>query len=559
MKKLNNLKIGKRLTLAFIIVLIITSLGSIAGAVLLKLSDSKYSFALESYGFAQGNIGLLLQSVTESKSIINNIISLDDKEDIESAAQRYQSETEAADKYAGIISIDTSEEEALYAEYDSAFQKSKEVNNQIISLIQAGKKEEAAALFSEQGEPLIETSIKNASALMDSFKTTGDSLSKSLTRSSTIMLIAIVAAIIISSIVSMMLSSYITKGISTPIRSLVETANEISNGNLNVEVNIDSEDELGVLGRAFKETVQNLNLYINDISHTLGQVAKGDLTVQSGVRYKGSFIELQQSIDNILSSLNSTLIQIESSASMVSSGSEQIASAGQSLSQGAMEQASAVEELNATLTDVAQQVDNNAESAKEAFNKTSFIGGEIKKSNIKMDEMLEAMSKISESSKQIEAIMHTIEDIASQTNLLSLNAAIEAARAGDAGKGFAVVADEIRELANQSSDAAKNTSQLIKSSLDAVENGTRIADETAGSLHVVVDGVYEMQDNVENISSASQKQSVAINEVTQAVDQISSIVQNNSAAAQESAASSEELSGQAQTLNSLIQQFELKH
>lgn len=557
MKKLNNLKIGKRLTLAFIAVLVITSIGSIAGAILLKTSDSKYSFALENYGFAQGNLGLLLQSITESKALISNIISLDDQEEINSAAEKYATETQHADNYAEDISLDTPEEEKLYSEYAAAFEQSKEISNQIISLVKEGKKQEALNLHQEKGEPLIDTAISSASSLMDSFKTTGNELSVSLTRLSNIMLIAIITIIIISCIVSMILSSFITKGISAPINNLVNIANEISNGNLNVEVEIDSKDELGILGNAFSETVNNLSLYINDISHTLGQVAKGDLTVQSQVQYKGAFIELQDSITNILNSLNSTLKQIESSASMVSSGSEQIASAGQSLSQGAMEQASAVEELNATLTDVAQQVENNAQSAMSTYDKTTFIGDEIKKSNAKMDEMLEAMSKIDSSSKQIEMIMHTIEDIASQTNLLSLNAAIEAARAGDAGKGFAVVANEIRELANQSSDAAKNTSQLIEASLAAVKNGTLIADETASSLHIVVDGVYEMQSNVESISTSSQKQSTAINEVTQAVDQISGIVQNNSATAEESAASSEELSGQAQTLNSLIQQFQL--
>lgn len=557
MKKLNNLKIGKRLTLAFIAVLVITSIGSIAGAILLKTSDSKYSFALENYGFAQGNLGLLLQSITESKALISNIISLDDQEEINSAAEKYATETQHADSYAEDISLDTPEEEKLYSEYAAAFEQSKEISNQIISLVKEGKKQEALNLHQEKGEPLIDTAISSASSLMDSFKTTGNELSVSLTRLSNIMLIAIITIIIISCIVSMILSSFITKGISAPINNLVNIANEISNGNLNVEVEIDSKDELGILGNAFSETVNNLSLYINDISHTLGQVAKGDLTVQSQVQYKGAFIELQDSITNILNSLNSTLKQIESSASMVSSGSEQIASAGQSLSQGAMEQASAVEELNATLTDVAQQVENNAQSAMSTYDKTTFIGDEIKKSNAKMDEMLEAMSKIDSSSKQIEMIMHTIEDIASQTNLLSLNAAIEAARAGDAGKGFAVVANEIRELANQSSDAAKNTSQLIETSLAAVKNGTLIADETASSLHVVVDGVYEMQSNVESISTSSQKQSTAINEVTQAVDQISGIVQNNSATAEESAASSQELSGQAQTLNSLIQQFQL--
>jgi len=247
------------------------------------------------------------------------------------------------------------------------------------------------------------------------------------------------------------------------------------------------------------------------------------------------------------------------SSEQVSSGSEQVSNGAQALAQGATEQASSIEELSATITEIASNVKLNATSAADASIKVNHVSSELDVSNQNMQDMIAAMSKISDSSSQIGKIIKAIEDIAFQTNILALNAAVEAARAGAAGKGFAVVADEVRNLASKSAEAANNTTALIENSIKEVENGTKIADQTATALKKVVLEATAVSNTVTLISQASNEQANSINQITLGVDQISSVVQTNSATAEESAAASEELSGQAQILKSLVGKFKLKN
>lgn len=286
-------------------------------------------------------------------------------------------------------------------------------------------------------------------------------------------------------------------------------------------------------------------------------MAKGDLTVASDVEYAGDYRELKESMQYILSAFNETLGQINQVADQVSSGSGQVSSGAQMLAQGAAEQASSIEELSAAINEIAEKITVNAEYAANASRSVHDVGSEISKSNRQMQDMIAAMSQINLSSGQIRKIIKTIEDIAFQTNILALNAAVEAARAGTAGKGFSVVADEVRNLASKSADAAKNTTALIENSMRQVENGTKIANETAVSLQKVVESTTTVFETVEKISSATKQQAESIGQVTQGIEQISGVVQTNSATAEESAAESEELSGQAEFLKQLTGRFRL--
>ena len=237
--------------------------------------------------------------------------------------------------------------------------------------------------------------------------------------------------------------------------------------------------------------------------------------------------------------------------------SDQVSSGAQALSQGATEQASSVEELAASINEISNNINQTAQQAQDASDKSMQVGEKAGESNNRMHDMLQAMADINASSGEIGKIIKTIEDIAFQTNILALNAAVEAARAGAAGKGFAVVADEVRNLASKSAEASKNTAVLIENSLQAVENGKRIADETAQSLEVVISDIQEASSLMGSIAKAATDQAESISQITLGIDQISSVVQTNSATAEESAAASEELSGQAQILNELVRKFRL--
>ncbi len=382
-----------------------------------------------------------------------------------------------------------------------------------------------------------------------------DAYTGSTTRAILIIIAIAVAMILVGSFVSLSMANMIAN----PIKACAQRLNLLSQGDLKTEVpTTKAKDETSVLLTSLKEVVDALNSAITDVSYHLGEIAKGNLTTTVTRQYKGDFVPLETSTKGIIASLNDAMSQIEQSAQQVAGGSDQVACGAQALSQGATEQASSIEELSATIAEVSHQIKNNARNALEAEQLSSQSGKEVLDSNEQMQTMISAMSEISNTSNEISKIIKTIDDIAFQTNILALNAAVEAARAGAAGKGFAVVADEVRNLASKSAEAAKNTTVLIESSINAVGKGTKIADQTAKSLLSVVDGAKKSAELIGQIAAASNEQASAVTQINQGIEQISSVIQTNSATSEESAAASEELSGQAQILKDLVRHFKLK-
>lgn len=363
---------------------------------------------------------------------------------------------------------------------------------------------------------------------------------------------------VISLIIIIVVISGILRKNLKPIGSIVNAAQRISEGDLNVELQSDSDDEIGTLAAVFSHTCVFLKGIIEDISGILSQIANNNFDMETKVEYKGEFEGIKHSIEEITSNLNVAMKQITLSSEQVSMGAGQLSSASQSLAGDAQEQTNAIENLSSTVHSVSAQADESTEHARHVSDLTRSIGAEVESSNRKMEDMVNAMDQITNSSRDIELIIGNIESIASQTNLLSLNAAIEAARAGEAGKGFAVVADEIRELANQSAESVKNTRNLIANSLNAVENGTKIAADTEESMRALLEKIGEIVEKIEIIAVASEKQKESIESIDSNVEQISVVVQNNSGAAEEYAATSEELSAQAAGLKELVENFKFR-
>ena len=353
----------------------------------------------------------------------------------------------------------------------------------------------------------------------------------------------------------------ISAGITKPIKKLSLVANKLAQGDLDVSIDVKSVDEIGQLSDGINQTVIRLKdyiKYIDEIGNVLDQIAQGNMQFNLTYEYNGDFSKIKDALLNISTTLTDTLSQIIIVADDVAMGSEQVSVGAQTLSQGSSDQSAYIQDLASIIVGISDIVKENSDNSNSAKSKSGVVLTQIEYSNNKMTEMLGAMTEINDRSNEIGKIIKTIEDIAFQTNILALNASIEAARAGIAGKGFAVVADEVKNLASKSSEAAKNTTALIERTILAVSHGTSIANETASSLVIVADGSKAVTDVMNDISKSCEEQTTSIDQISTSVDQISSVVLTNSATSEQSAAASEELSSQAQSLKKLVGIFTLK-
>lgn len=346
--------------------------------------------------------------------------------------------------------------------------------------------------------------------------------------------------------------------ISGQLNEISSVVEKLVGGDTSVEV---TGDYKGIFGKL----KDNLNALINEnheivsiTTDVLNGIADGNLDIDTIEDLPGDWNGIPRALNNIIDAMNDLIGSIHGAVNEVAASASEVASASQALSQGAAEQASSIEELTASITEIASKTKNNAISAGEASNLAKTMRESAISGNKEMSEMLTSMQEINESSQNISKIIKVIDDIAFQTNLLSLNAAVEAARAGQHGKGFAVVAEEVRNLAVRSANAAKDTTALIEGSIKRVEKGTQIASDTAKTLGNIVSNVDKVAGLIENIAAASNEQATGITQINQGLEQVSKVVQTNSATAEQSAAASQELSGQAGLLKGNVEKFKLK-
>ena len=344
------------------------------------------------------------------------------------------------------------------------------------------------------------------------------------------------------------------------IKELTSAAGKIAKGQLDVEIQTRSSDEVGLLADDIRAIVARLKeyiLYIDEITGALDQIGRGNFQFDLKYEYVGEFAKIKTSLMQVRTTISETLRSVVTAAQQVDNGANQLSAGAQNLAQGSTEQASSIEELAASINEITHHIHDNTIATEESNRDTQMVVEDLKSGSEKMETMLHAMDEISENSMEVGKIIKSIEDIAFQTNILALNAAIEAARAGEAGKGFAVVADEVRNLAAKTTQASQSTSNLIVKALDAVENGKKVADDTAQTFHHIYHNIQQIAQRSESIAKSAEHQDTVIRQTSIGVDQISNVVQANTATAEEAAATSEELSAQANMLKELVSQFVL--
>lgn len=368
----------------------------------------------------------------------------------------------------------------------------------------------------------------------------------------------LIICVIIASIVGILIGLFLSISISNPLSKVVSKIQDMANGEINQKLLMNRGDEIGVLSSSMDTLVDTMkNLIVDDGGLVLEAAANKDLTKRMKNEYKGQFLRMKDNINRVIESLDVALTQVSEATEQVSSASQQISAGSQSLAQGANEQASSLEEVSSSLEEMSSMTKQNAENANQAKSLAAEANGNAATGTDAMARMSGSIIKIKESSDQTAKIVKTIDEIAMQTNLLALNAAVEAARAGEAGRGFAVVAEEVRNLAQRSAQAAKNTADMISESVKNAEEGVQIATEVSKSFETIAGSAKKVNDLIAEIAAASQEQAQGIDQVNTAVAQMDKVTQQNAANSEESASAAEELSSQAEELQNMVAQFAL--
>lgn len=555
MKKLNMMK---KIVLSFGVVIVCFIIALVFNVLGMRNTANKYStfYTMRHEATMRArNIRINVQSTT--KNVLYGIVQGEESY-ISSAEENMATIDSELEWFSTEFNGDTTQIDKFKTEMD----KIKGFTEDLFPLIREGTEDaraQAIEIMTNDYNPVNETAEDDIKAFTDSQRAVAaDNYESAMKGEKTQMVIAIVLAVV-AIVFAVIMALRLMSAVITPLRGMQRVMKDMEDGNLDTQISYEANDEFGEFANEMRSMLTFLKNVISDVDYLLEELGSGNFTVRSKMRevYVGDYKSLLDSIRKLKDNLNSTISQINEASSQVSNGSDQVSAGAQALSQGSTEQASSVEELAATINEISNNITQNADSARSASERAEHVKEQAGESSVRMQEMLSAMADISNTSGEIGKIIKTIEDIAFQTNILALNAAVEAARAGAAGKGFAVVADEVRNLAGKSAEASQNTAALIESSLKAVENGTRIANETAQSLSNVVTGVDDVTVTIEKISDASVEQADAVKQVTIGIDQISSVVQTNSATAEQSAAASEELAGQSQILKGLVDKFKI--
>ncbi|MCI8528360.1 MAG: HAMP domain-containing protein [Lachnospiraceae bacterium] len=558
--KIKNMKVEEKLKYCFTLVVLMASISGILGIIIMMFINNSYANALVTNGFSQGEIGIFSTYLNKEPSLIREMILVDDAADLAEISNELDEISVKTD--AALVTMKahcTSAEERPYIEtIEEVLPLYRSIFSEVQALAMNDQNEEALELLLTEGKPTLKKLTDAVEGLIRLNVEVGNSVSQTLSITAIAAIGLMIVVIIVVFIIAVRFASFVAKLFAEPIIQVKEAAAKLADGDLNITVHKMYPDEIGDMAESFHEAAQTLKSYIHELTDSLGEIAEGNFNIKSHAHFKGDFKAIDDAIVIFTDTLSGTLGNIHESSEQVALGASQMAESAQALAEGATDQAASVEELTATIQSITETIIYSSKKAEESFHNAEKFKGEAEGSSEDIKQLNEAMTRINDTSKEIANIITAIEDIASQTNLLSLNASIEAARAGDTGRGFAVVADQIGKLAADSAASAANTRDLIENSIREIENGNVLMQKATQAIGSVIRGINVLAESTNEISTLSISQADTMKQLEVGVEQISEVIQNNSAAAEQSSATSEELSAQSETLEELVGQFKLK-
>lgn len=561
MEKLMKMRIQKRLTRSALITVVLASVSAVIAAILLFVVSWQYDQVLTYNAFPQGDIGIAMKELADVRSATRGAIGYDEQSRIDQMTKTHDEAVAALQECMPKIeeTQKSAEEREQFKQLQESVENYLKIDDEIIKLggtTDEVKSKKAQNMAFDDLAPAYQAAEEAFQNLMDVNVQKGDATQEALAITSVVMLI-VIALIILAAV---KIGGKIAKSISDPIEALGKRLETFSQGDLTTPFpEYDNDDEVGDMVKSAVDMANKLSDIIADLEGLLAEMSKGNFAVSTSCEeeYVGELTTLLTSFNTTKTEIDGSLKEVRDSSEMVSAGALNLAEASQALAEGATDQAASAEQLQATIDEITEGLKNTVDQTNLASQEAERIAGKAEDSRTQMDLMVEAMQRISETSEMIGSVITEIEDIASQTNLLSLNASIEAARAGDAGKGFAVVADQIRTLAEQSAKAAVNTRELIESSIEEIQNGNRAAESTKKVLIGVVEDIRQLSESAKGINEISVMQAESMGQADAGVSRITDVIQANSATAQETSATSEELSAQATSMDEIVARFKL--
>lgn len=564
-KKLNNMKIGARLKKAFNRIVITFSILSVLILVMTIVVADEYKNILDYKAYPQGDIALAMKEASEVRSSLRGEIGFESEELIEKMADQHTQAIEAFETQLEELNktiTDAADAQAL-SEVTDAWEAYKTIDATVAEMgetVDDEKSQQAQELMVAEAAPKYEALTNAIQSMMDLNVSSGNADRAKIKVIIVVLLVGTLLLIVLSALYSGRLAVTISRGIEKPLHELMARFSTFAEGDIDSPFpDIQSKDEIKELVDAVVVMSERIRVIITDSGRLLDEMSKGNFAIRTECEeaYMGAFTDLLMGIRKVIQQMGTTVRGVNEASDQVLAGSTNLSDASQAMAEGATDQAASIQEMQATITELTSGIKTTADELGTAYEEAHKYAQLAEGSRKDMDALVQAMTRISETSGKIGEIIVQIEDIASQTNLLSLNASIEAARAGEAGKGFAVVADQIRNLAEQSAQSTVDSKELIEAAIREVEEGNVYAEKASNSLLEVVEGIHTVADSAKKVTDLSLEQAESMEQVTETVERIAGVVQSNSATAEETSATSQELTAQATSLNELVSIFKL--